>query len=72
MSRSRRNRIETLKNRARFLDNRITQAEALGKDFTFDKAEISALQWAMPILEAHVEANRILHEQLKKEKDERE
>lgn len=37
---------------------------------SYDRAELAALEWAIPILDGHVEANRILHEQLGRERDE--
>lgn len=43
-------RIATLEKRLRWLDNRIKYAESDGKEFSFDKAEASALRWAIPIL----------------------
>lgn len=71
MSRSRRNRVEALRSRVDFLDKRIEDTEGKGTPAHFDRSERSALLWALPILEAHIEANRILHEQLKEEKDAR-
>lgn len=68
MSRSRRGRIGSLTTRAEHLRRRIEEARRVGKDMTWDKAELMALEWALPVLEGHVEANRVLHEQLAGEK----
>lgn len=40
-------RIATLEKRLRWLENRIEYSD---EDLTFDKAEASALRWAIPIL----------------------
>ncbi len=69
MSRSRSKRVETLKTRATHLHRRIALAAKEGRELSYDKAELSALEWAMPVLEAHIEANRVLHEQLGRERD---
>ncbi len=69
MSRSRRARIDALQKRLEHLDKRITDAEKGGYILTYDKAERNALEWAMPILEGHVSANSILHNQLKEDRD---
>lgn len=68
MSRSRRARVDCLKHRAEHLEERIEQAAEQGRDLTYDRAELSAIRWALPVLEAHIEANRVLHEQLGREK----
>lgn len=68
MSRSRNKRVETLKTRATHLHRRISDAAREGKELSYDKAELSALEWAIPLLEGHVEANRVLHEQLARER----
>lgn len=68
MSRSRVKRVDTLKARADHLERRIAEAANEGKSLSYDRAELSALQWAMPILEGHIESNRILHEQLGRER----
>lgn len=68
MSRSRRARIDTLKNRAQHLRERIERGELSSNSLSYDRAEIMAITWAIPILEGHVEANRVLHEQLGQEK----
>lgn len=68
MSRSRRARVETLKARATHLHKRIALASREGKEMSYDRAELAALEWGIPVLEGHVEANRILHEQLGKER----
>jgi hypothetical protein len=64
-------RIETLAARASFLEARIAERGREHAASGYDKAEMFALRWALPILEGHVTANRILHEQLREEKDER-
>ena len=45
-------RIDRLQKRADHLRGRVAAAEADGRDLTFDKAELSALLWAIPILRA--------------------
>jgi hypothetical protein len=46
-------RIDTLKRRRDFLDSRV--ADYQGKDNSRDKAEASALHWALRVLEANTE-----------------
>jgi len=46
-------RIQTLKRRRDFLDHRI--ADYQGKDMSRDKAEASAIDWALAVIEAHYE-----------------
>ena len=43
-------RIDRLQKRADHLRGRVAAAEADGRDLTFDKAELSALLWAIPLL----------------------
>lgn len=72
MSRSRNKRLQVLRDRAEFLKKRIDEAKRLGRDLSFDKAEMRALEWVLPIAEGHLHANAVLHEQLQAEKIERE
>jgi hypothetical protein len=44
-------RVETLKRRRDFLDKRI--ADYHGKDMNRDKAEASAIHWALGVIELH-------------------
>lgn len=44
-------RIKTLKRRRDFLDARVTDYH--GKDMSRDKAEASAIDWALEVIEAH-------------------
>lgn len=46
-------RIKTLKRRRDFLDQRIEDYQ--GKDNSRDKAEASAIDWALAVIEAHYE-----------------
>lgn len=71
MSRSRNKRIQVLRDRAEFLKKRVTDAAKTGRDLSFDKAEMRALEWVIPIAEGHLSANAVLHEQLQVEKKER-
>lgn len=71
MSASRQKRIQIIKDRAFYLRKRINEAAKEGRDLTYDKAEMRALEWAVPILEGNVEASKILHQQLREEKEER-
>jgi hypothetical protein len=64
MSRSRKHRLDVLIKRRDYLKGRIDEF-ASDERTSYMRAEVRALEWAMPILEAHIEANRILHEQLK-------
>lgn len=66
MSRSRKAHIQSLDMRAEWLRGRISDGEARGMNVSFFKQELCALEWAKPILEAHIEANRVLHEQLRR------
>ncbi len=74
MSKSRMNRVKALKDRAEWLKIRIDEQVDRGRSRStgFDRAEMGAILWALPILEAHIEANRILQEQLREEKAARE
>lgn len=45
-------RIKTLKKRRDMLDQRIAQSD---KDLSYDKAETSAINWALAVVEAHPE-----------------
>lgn len=64
-------RLQTLERRIAHLDERLTKGEAAGVDLSFDKAERSALRWAVDALTAldgrvdklesdHAEATEIL------------
>ncbi len=44
-------RIERLKKRRNWLWVRVKEAEAKGRDMTYDRGEASALDWAIEILE---------------------
>lgn len=46
-------KIERLQKRADFLDKRIAEAEADGRDLSFDKAERSALVTAIELMEKY-------------------
>ena len=50
------------------LGERIRLADLEGRTLSYDRAEFSAIEWALPILEGHVEATRVLQEQLMREK----
>lgn len=67
MSRSRKTRVQTLRARLEFLRKRVV--EKAEHHSGYDRAELAALEWALPILHGHCEANRVLQEQLKGEKD---
>lgn len=43
--------MERIFKRIEWLDKRITESQSKGKDLSFDKAEISALQWAVQYIE---------------------
>ena len=58
-------RIETLTRRRDYLQKRVTEAEASGKGSSFDKAEASALTWALDVIER-------VKDQLEKEEEEEE
>lgn len=68
MSRSRRARVETLRVRMEHLKERIETATLEGRVLSYDRAEFAALEWALPILEGHCEATRVLQAQLTREK----
>lgn len=44
-------RVETLKRRRDFLDKRVSDYQ--GKDMSRDKAEASAIDWALAVIESH-------------------
>ena len=69
MSRSRVKRLRTLEERAEYLDVRVREKN--GVACGYERAELAALRWALPILEGAIEANRRLHEQLREEKGRR-
>ena len=71
MSKSRAKRIEVLRTRAAFLRVRVEERGLDHPATGYDKAEMRALEWALPILEGHVSANAVLHDQLREEKNER-
>ena len=48
------NRLDTLKRRRNFLDKRINDYQ--GKDDSWDKAEASAINWAISVIEANYES----------------
>lgn len=67
--RSNKDKLKTLEKRLRFLESKI-EAEPFGR-FSYERAEIGALTWAMPILWEHFvkekEANAILHPPLQRQ-----
>lgn len=46
-------RIDTLKRRRDFLDDRVADSYGKGIDASWDKAEVSAIDWALAIITAH-------------------
>lgn len=70
MSRSRNGRVETLRRRLEYLIQKVEEMHGESRASYF-KAEIKALEWVLPIAEGHLEANRVLQEQLREEKRER-
>lgn len=46
--------IKLLQRRAKFLEVRVEEAKNIGRDLSMDKAEIIAIQWALPILKEFV------------------
>lgn len=46
-------RVEQLKRRRDFLASRI--GDYKGKDMSYDKAELSAIHWALGVIESHYE-----------------
>jgi hypothetical protein len=69
MSKSRIKRIECLKKRAEHLRKRIEERGIDDPRGSFDKAEMNALLWALPILEGHMAAHFELQRQLFKDND---
>lgn len=53
MSAHEKERYIRLEKRAQWLRERILETTHLHKDLTFDKAELSALEWAMRIIIEH-------------------
>lgn len=48
-------RIERLRRRAEYLRNRIAKLESKDlRSLAYDKGELSALEWAIPLLEDHM------------------
>lgn len=64
MSLERNRRVRTLKARAEHLERRLEERGDVPAA-SYDRAELSALKWAMPILEGHVQANDVLRAQLR-------
>jgi hypothetical protein len=59
-----------LERRVAYLKDRILEFGGDART-SYLKAEIKALEWAMPILNGHIEANHVLQEQLFEERKER-
>lgn len=45
-------RVDSIKKRIAFLENRIQDGEMQDKDYSYDKQEASALRWAVEIIES--------------------
>jgi hypothetical protein len=51
MAHSVKDKLQTLGRRRDYLEKRVAEAEAQGRGSSFDKAEASALRWAMEVIE---------------------
>lgn len=51
----RRHWVATLRKRKAHLDDRVAKATATGRDLSYDKAESSALAWAISLAEIEME-----------------
>ena len=69
MSKARVKRIECLRKRAEHLRGRIEERGLQDPRGSYDKAEMNALLWALPILEGHMAAHMELQRQLFGEDD---
>ena len=54
MTRPESDRLKTLEKRMNFLNNRIYQKGEITGDLSYDRAEASALEWAINLLEVHL------------------